>query len=58
MYIGKFRYQRTDFVLNAITEFFTVMSRDIHMYVRIAMKICIALKHIRKERKAAMSILL
>lgn len=58
MYTGKLRIPTKDFVLNAITEFFTVMSRDIHMCVRIAMKICIALKHIRKERKAAMSILL
>lgn len=58
MYTGNLEYQRTDFVLNAITEFFTAMSRTIHMCVLIAMKISIDLKHIRKERKTAMSILL
>ena len=32
--------------------------KNIRIIARIAMKICIALKHIRKERKTAMSILL
>ena len=58
MYTGKIRIPTNRFCFKCHPEFFTVMSRDIHMCVRIAMKICIALKHIRKERKAAMSILL